>query len=85
VLVPPIFNFAPEAMLSVPPATVVPLSAAKEESLRTPAEITILPSAAAVELRGGRFPASVFIVPPLIVSVEYVNALLTVWLIVEDA
>jgi hypothetical protein len=85
VFVPPIFNVAPFETLKVPPTTEVPLFAVNEEQSSVPETTAIFPLATEPELSDGKFPARVFVLPPLIRNVPYVIELLTVWLIDDDA
>lgn len=68
--VPPIRRVAPFAIEMVPPATVVPLLAVKEEISSIPAFTTIIPAALVLEFMALRLPASVFTSAPLMRKVE---------------
>lgn len=77
-MVPPIFKVAPSAIVSVPPATVIPRFAVNDARSSVPATTVMLPPVAVVEFRAGRFAVKDLVVPPLIRKVPYVIKLLTV-------
>ena len=69
VFVPPIFNVAPLFTVIVPPATVIPLLAVKDERSSVPLATVMFPAVEALEFKRGRLPANVLTSAPLMRSV----------------